>query len=227
MARFARLVAPGYPHHVTQRGNDGRVLFHSGFDYHLYLKLLRGYAQDYGVEFLGYCLMPDHVHWIAVPEAPDSLSRTVARVHREYARHHHRIRGGSGHLWETRFDSCVLDDKHGWQALACIERNPVRAQLCLRAEDYAFSSARAHAEKGPTDLPLDTREWVARFNAELWREVLRGARNEVPFLERFRRATQTGRPLADDRAIEELEWRLGRRIRRRTAARPRALVQQM
>lgn len=228
MARSPRLVAPGLPHHVTQRGNDRRALFQSAFDYHLYLKLVREHAHGYGLQFLGYCLMPDHVHWIVVPEAPDSLSRAFGRAHSEYARLHHQARGGAGHLWQHRFASCVLDPAHCWQALAHIERNPVRAGLCSSAQEYGFSSAAIHTGAGMADVPVDTSDWLVRFNAVRWRELLRrtGA-NDARFSERLRKATRAGRPLGEERFVEELEWRLGCRMGRRAPAPARALVQMM
>jgi putative transposase len=218
MARQPRLVAPGYPHHVTQRGNDGRALFQSAFDYHLYLRIVRENARRYGLRFAGYCLMPDHVHWIAIPEGADSLSRTFGRAHSEYSRLHHKARGGAGHLWQDRFSSCALDPAHCWKALAHIERNPVRSGLCSSAAEYGFSSAALHAGSGGADVPVDTADWLVRFNAGLWREVLRAGLNDSRFSECLRKATRTGRPLGDERFFAALDFRL---------APPRALVQGM
>ena len=69
MARLARVVAPGIPHHVTQRGNRRQPTFFQDTDYQLYLDLAAEWCQKQGVQIWAYCLMPNHVHLIALGEA--------------------------------------------------------------------------------------------------------------------------------------------------------------
>ena len=86
MARIARLVVPGIPHHITQRGNRRQQTFFSDEDYREYISLLSAFCNKAGVEIWAYCLMPNHVHIIAVPENPDSLRAALAESHRRYTR---------------------------------------------------------------------------------------------------------------------------------------------
>ena len=87
MARMPRLVVPGYPHHVTQRGSRRMQTFFSDSDYQYYIDLLARYKNDTGVSIWAYCLMPNHVHIVAIPEEEDSLSQLFRKVHREYTRY--------------------------------------------------------------------------------------------------------------------------------------------
>lgn len=84
MARLGRLVIPGPPHHVTQRGNRcGQTFFEEG-DYALYLDLLSEARARAHTQVWAYCLMPNHVHIILVPSDEDGLRRTFADLHRRY-----------------------------------------------------------------------------------------------------------------------------------------------
>jgi REP element-mobilizing transposase RayT len=95
MARFARVVVPECAHHITPRGNARRV-FYSTLDKSVYLGLLKQYSELYGLRILGYCLMTNHVHLVAVPNFRDSLAKTLREVHGRYARYRNAIDRGSG-----------------------------------------------------------------------------------------------------------------------------------
>lgn len=82
--------------------------------------------------------MPNHVHWIAVPESPASLTKTFARAHGRYAQYCNSLLQRSGHFWQNRFYSCALDEAHLWAALRYVERNPVRAGLRGASEDWTW-----------------------------------------------------------------------------------------
>ncbi|MBI2685202.1 MAG: transposase [Acidobacteria bacterium] len=144
MPRIARIVVPGIPHHITQRGNNRRQVFFTDRDYSLYFRLLREYAQRFELSIWGYCLMPNHIHLIAVPHLPDSLSRTLGRTHADFARIANIQNDTTGHFWQARYYSCPMDDSHTWSALAYVERNPIRAGLTTTAASYIWSSAKAH-----------------------------------------------------------------------------------
>src|SRR5260221_8138656 len=79
MARLARVVVPGVPHHVTQRGNGGARTFFSEQDYALYRDLLAESCAIAGVAVWAWCLMPDHMHLILVPSDADGLRRAIAQ----------------------------------------------------------------------------------------------------------------------------------------------------
>ena len=144
MARLPRMVLPGIPHHVTQRGNRRERTFFEEGDYALYLDLLAEAAGRYGVEIWSYCLMPNHVHIVAVPRDGDGLSQTFRYVHRHYTGYVNARMRVTGHLWQGRFASVAMDEQHLFAALRYVALNPVRARLVARAEDWRWSSVRAH-----------------------------------------------------------------------------------
>jgi putative transposase len=144
MARLARVVIPGHPHHVTQRGNGRARTFFEDGDYALYRDLLAASCQAAGVEVWAWCLMPNHVHLILVPSDADGLRRALAPVHRRYAGIIHARRKRTGHFWQGRFGCVAMDEAHLAAALRYVCLNPVRARLVERARDWRWSSVRAH-----------------------------------------------------------------------------------
>jgi putative transposase len=112
MARLARVIIPGLPHHVTQRGNGGQKVFFSTSDYAAYRDRLSEAAREAGVAVWAWCLMPNHVHLILAPESEDGLRRTLARVHRSYAGMVHTRRRRTGHFWQGRFCAVAMDEPH-------------------------------------------------------------------------------------------------------------------
>src|SRR5712671_817565 len=159
MPRRKRCISPGMPYHITQRGVDGRETFSCVDDRHTYLGLLRLNLSDAGVRLLGWCLMTNHVHLIAVPERAGSLSVLMRRVHGRYAQYYNAHAERTGHLWQNRFFACVLSPGHLWTALAYVERNPVRAKIVRRPEEYPWSSAPAHVSGGDGTGLLDMEWW--------------------------------------------------------------------
>jgi len=129
MPRIARAVAVGLPHHVTQRGNYGQDVFLCDADREAYLAWLADYAGRFGVKILAWCLMTNHVHFVAVPRREDSLARTFNATHMRHAHRMNRKSGLTGHLWQGRFFSCALGGRHLMTCARYIEQNPVRAGL--------------------------------------------------------------------------------------------------
>ena len=220
MPRIARAVAVGCPHHVTQRGNGRRNVFFSEFDRAVYLDTFFEYAARFSLRVWGYCLMDNHVHFVAVPESERSLARVFGRTHADYARYAHVAHGGCGHLWQARFYSCALDDGHAWAALAYVERNPVRARMVAAAEEYRWSSAAAHCGSESRHSRLDLTEWAQRYNGPHWREALGTSLAEAGMAERIREATRRGSPLGDERFVTRLGQELGRDLRVKPPGRP-------
>lgn len=144
MARIARLVVPGIPHHVTQRGNRRETTFFEEADYRLYLALLSKAAAKAGTEVWAYCLMPNHVHAIVTPKGEDGLRGTFGDLHRRYTGHINGRNRWTGHLWQARFGSVAMDEEHLIVAIRYVSLNPVRARLVQRPEDWPWSSVRAH-----------------------------------------------------------------------------------
>lgn len=144
MSRRARIVLAGVPHHVTQRGNHRQQVFFDDAGRLAYLDWLRLYAAEEAVSLLAYCLMPNHIHLVAVPARPDSLHRSLKSLHGRYAHRVNRERAWAGHLWQGRFSSTPMDESHLWAAVRYVELNPVRAGLVALAQHYRWSSAAAH-----------------------------------------------------------------------------------
>src|SRR6202007_1096038 len=144
MTRLARVVVPGLPHHVTQRGNGRARTFFGDDDYVLYRDLLAKHCRAADVAVWAWCLMPNHVHLILVPSDADGLRRALAAVHRRYAGIVHARRKRTGHFWQGRFGSVVMDEAHLAAAVRYVSLNPVRARLAARAPDWRWSRVRAH-----------------------------------------------------------------------------------
>ena len=112
MARLARAVFPGHPHHVTQRGNGRTQVFFCDHDYRLYGDLLSAHCAAAGVKVWAWVLMPNHVHLILVPRDTDGIRRALAPVHRRYAGHVHARLKRTGHFWQGRFGCVAMDEEH-------------------------------------------------------------------------------------------------------------------
>ncbi|PLX89366.1 MAG: transposase [Desulfuromonas sp.] len=144
MARQARVVAPGYPHHITQRGNRRQQTFFEDQDYRRYLTFLDEACTEQQVEVWAYCLMPNHVHLIVVPKMPESLSAAIGKAHRRYTLAVNSRMCWTGCLWQGRYNSFPMDETYLLAAVRYVERNPVEAGLVSAPEDYLWSSARHH-----------------------------------------------------------------------------------
>ena len=112
MARLARVIAPGMPHHVTQRGNPRQETFFGEEDYQHYLELIARFCRAEQVAIWAYCLMPNHVYLIVVPQSAESLRRAIGEAPRRYTRRINFREGWRGHLWQGRFASFVMGEVH-------------------------------------------------------------------------------------------------------------------
>ena len=216
MPRIARIVALGYPHHITQRGNRRQPTFFSEDDYTAYIDLMAEWCSHYGVEIWAYCLMPNHVHLVAVPKEKDSLQRAIGEAHRRYTRMINFREDWRGHLWQGRFASYVMDEKYLLACVRYVENNPVRAKLSDHAQDWKWSSAAAHIS-GENDrlvtvrpmLGLVKKKWVYYLGAPISEE-------EVNMMQKHER---TGRPLCAPWFLTHLETLLGRQLMPKKAGR--------
>ena len=211
MVRIARVVAPGFPHLVTQRGNRGQTAFFGEGDYQLYIELMAQSCGKCGVEIWAYCLMPNHVHLIAAPSSEEGLAQAIGQAHVRYCRHVNLRQGWRGYLWQGRFASFVMDKAHLLAAARHVEMNPVRAKLAADPLSYRWSSARAHVE-GRDDALVRVKPLVAV--AGDWREFLAMAGGEGE-AEELRRHERTGRPLGDERFLRRVEKLVGRVLHKR------------
>ena len=208
MARLARVVIPGSPHHVTQRGNRRAPTFFEDGDYILYLKWLSEAAANARTEIWAYCLMPNHVHVILTPEDEQGLRCTFADLHRRYTSFVNARHGWTGHLWQGRFGSVAMDDAYLANAVRYVAMNPVRAGLVERAEDWRWSSARAHlaGEDDGVVRVAPVLDRVGDFRAFI------GDDEDAAALKALRQSETTGRPLGGAGWITALEHRSGRTL---------------
>ena len=208
MARLARVVVPGVPHHVTQRGNRRLETFFEDADYKAYLELMAESCAAAKVAVWAYCLMPNHVHLVLVPKDPDGLKAALGEAHRRYTRRINFREGWRGHLWQERFHSFPMDEQYLMAAARYVELNPVRARLVKRPRAWRWSSARAHLA-GKDDSLVQAAPLLERIPD--WTAFLAGGM-EADDLEQIRKHSRTGRPLGSDRFIARLERRLGRTL---------------
>ncbi|MHC4518259.1 MAG: transposase [Planctomycetota bacterium] len=216
MARLARVVVSGVPHHVTQRGNRRQATFFCEADYDAYIELMAEWCEACGVAVWAYCLMPNHVHLIVVPASEEGLRRGIGEAHRRYSRRINFREGWRGHLWQGRFASYPLDERHLMMAVRYVELNPVRAKLCRAAWRWPWSSAAAHVA-GRDDRLVRVAPLLRRVDD--WRAYLtaRASEEDAALLRRHER---TGRPLGNPRFVARLERRLGRTLRKKPPGRP-------
>ena len=210
MARIARVVVPDHPHHVTQRGNRRQQIFFSAHDYQLYIDLLAKHADKSGVTIWAYCLMPNHVHLVAVPSDETGLTSCLSQTHRSYALRINQRYEWKGHLWQERFFSFVMDEAHLFSAVRYIECNPVRAKLCDEPSDWLWSSARAHLT-GVSDRLLKNKPMLGRVDN--WKEYLSGGCYDDE--ESIRKHTTSGRPSSRVEFLRQIERLTGRVLQKR------------
>lgn len=206
MARRARIVLAGHPHHVTQRGNRRQQTFFGEADYALYRDLMAEALAAHAVTCWAWCLMPNHVHLVLEPRDEAGLAKALKRAHQRYTRAINAREGWTGFLWQGRFGSCAMDEGHALNAVRYVEMNPVAAGLVRRAQDWPWSSARFHVEGREDGLTAS-----APFLSKIadWRGYL--AAGLSPGEEaRLGHFTATGLPLGAPDWIAAMEARTGK-----------------
>jgi putative transposase len=206
MERLPRIVIPGLPYHVTQRGNRRSQVFFEEGDYELYLDLLSEAAVRSGTEIWYYCLMPNPIHLVAVPSEKDGLRQTFTDAHRRYTGDINAHSRATGHLWQRRFVSVVMDEAHLFYAVRYVSLNPVRAELVHKAQDWRWSSVAVHLS-GKDDRLVKVAPILERFGD--FAALLGSPEDETAF-KSLRQSETTGRPLGSEQWIEQLEKVTGR-----------------
>ena len=202
---------PSVPHHVTQRGTRRQPVFFGDDDYRTYLRLMREWCDKEGVAIWAYCLMPNHVHLVAVPDTEAGLARAIGEAHRRYTRWVNFRENWRGYLWQGRFASCPMDEHYLLAAVRYVECNPVRARMAEPVWSYRWSSAAAHI-RGKDDVLVKVRPMLDRVAD--WATYLA---QEPPGseLEALRLHNRTGRPLGSEDFVTKLEQTLGRTLKPR------------
>jgi putative transposase len=216
MSQLPRIIVPGIPHHVTQRGNRRQQVFVKEDDYALYRDWLANECRSNGVEVWSYCLMPNHVHLILAPSNETGLSRAVAETHRRYSGYINARLRVTGHLFQGRFGCVAMDEAHLMAAFRYLALNPVKAKRAATPADWPWSSTPAHFRREDDGLVtvrplLDRVDNLAEFL-------------EMPedpeHLAALTKGQTIGRPLMDDQKLGELEKQLGRALRQGKRGRP-------
>lgn len=219
MPRKARIVIPGVPHHITQRGTRRLPTFFEPTDYTRYIDLVAEGCRAASVEVLAYCLMPNHVHFVLVPSTIDGLTRALARAHQRYSWTLNRRNGWQGYLWQRRYYSCPMDEAHTIAAVRYVELNPQRARLVSAPEEWPWSSARGRIS-GKGDALIDAARPALLDGIGDWRVFLaESARNEQT--EALRAGLQSGRPLGEEQFVRRIELASGQQLRARPRGRPK------
>ena len=208
MPRTRRVIIEGLPHHITQRGNYRQNIFEADKDRKQYLEWIEKYSGKYKVKILAYCLMTNHVHFIVIPEESDSLSRLFNTAHMRYSHYYNKKKKAKGHLWQGRFYSCILDDEHLKKAARYVERNPVRAKIVKKAEEWRWSSASTNMDEGVGELRITGMRGYFEINGKDWKDYLK-EKDEVGFVDEIRKATNMSRAMGRESFIEKIEKMLG------------------
>ena len=222
MARLARIVVPGCPHHVTARGNRREPIFFERGDQEVYRDLLAEQMLRASVEVWAYCLMPNHVHLVLCPSTDDGMARALGTAHRRWANFINARGRWCGHLFEGRFASVAMDEAHLISAVRYVALNPVRARLVGNAEEWPWSSVRAHLA-AKDDALVMVKPVLARVPSFAELIANHEEDEEDARFSALRASELTGRVVGSADFVADLERRLGRTIARRAPGRkPRA-----
>jgi len=195
-------------------------VFFSSADHQSYLAWLHIEARRHGLEVLAYCLMTNHVHLVVVPTGLQSMEKSFRHLHMRYAQRLNRMMGWKGHVWQGRFFSAALDEQYFWSTVRYVERNPVRAGIVARAEDFPWSSARAHCQCAWDPLlstnPLWTRQIAGVGNWSAWL----AAGEPAADVNLIRKRTARGLPCGSDQFVKKMESLAGRSLICRGTGRP-------
>ncbi len=212
MPRIARVVAVGHPHHVTQRGNYRQDIFETNLDRQQYLLLVKSESRRYGLEILSYCLMSNHVHFVVVPKNENSLAAVFKYANMKYSQFFNKRKGHCGHLFQGRFFSSLLDEKHTIACSRYVERNPVRAGIVQKPWEWIFSSARVHCGLDKEDdLGVDVLFDYMGYSKNEWREYLASV-EDLEQVMNIRAQTRRGRPLGAGIFVAKVEKKVGRQL---------------
>ena len=215
MARMARVVVPEFPHHIIQRGNRRQRVFFNENDYREYLTLLSNYSHRFKVDILAYCLMPNHVHLIAVPHKDGNLAQAIGETHRNYTRFINFREKWRGYLWQGRFSSYVLDERYLLAVTRYILLNPVKAMIVKKPWDYKWSSIKHHMMIDNGFLIKDN---LLRGLIGDWKDFLHTLTGDDD-VRLFQLHERTGRPLGNNAFIEKLESLLKTNLKKKKAGR--------
>lgn len=217
MPRKPRIVLPGHPVHIIQRGNNRNATFYTDDDYRFYLEALHQASKHYQCAIHAYVLMTNHVHLLMTPMTEGSVSSVMQSIGRRYVRYINKTYKRTGTLWEGRFKHSLIQDNFCY--LNCsryIELNPVRAEMVARPEDYPWTSYHHNAQGQVNPLIQPHALYLALGQSKDERiqnyHALFKAHIEPDILDAIRKATNKDQVLGNNKFKEEIEKMLNRRI---------------
>ena len=221
MPRIARVVGVGYPHHITQRGNYRQDIFEDDTDRDKYLNVLHTESKRYKLDILVYCLMTNHVHFIAVPERKDAMGKVFKYVNMKYSQYFNEKKGERGHFFQGRFFSSIMDENYTLKCARYIERNPARAKIVKRAWDWKWSSARVHCGMEENEQLAESMlfKYIGIGQNE-WKEFI-SQEDDPKEVKRIKEETIKGRVIADIDFIRELGKKLKMTLEIKPKGRPK------
>ena len=219
MARAPRLVIPGQPLHLIQRGNNRSVSFFADEDYQFYCDTLLQASRRFGCAIHAYVLMTNHVHLLLTPDDDLASARMMQAVGRRYVRYVNDRYRRTGTLWEGRYKSSIVDSER--YLLVCsryIELNPIRAEMVADPSQYRWSSYRHNAYGESDELitshPLYHALGRDALDQQSAYRALFSAHLDTQTLEAIRDATNNSTVLGNERFREQIEAALKRRLTR-------------
>jgi len=191
MPRIARALADNACYHLINRGNGRQQVFHKDGDYRAFIDLMLTAREKFAVRLHAWCLMPNHFHLLVQPEQADQLNKMMQWLMTSHVRRYHQHYGTSGHVWQGRYKSFIVQDNdHLLTVARYIEANPVRAGLSESAAHWIWSSHAArgaetdgvHPDSFPIPLPNDWSSYVDTPLTDVEMEKLRNSVNrQTPF----------------------------------------------
>jgi putative transposase len=226
MPRRPRIIFPGIPLHIIQRGNNRQACFFADEDYLFYLDWLKEYAQGSGCLIHAFVLMTNHVHLLLTPSFSYSAGELMKRLGQRYVQYVNKTYKRSGTLWEGRFRSSIVQqEEYLFSCQRYIEMNPVRAEIVKHPGEYRWSSYRTNGQGEKSELITPQNLYLSlgksrKEREEAYRELFRYDL-EPGEIDKIRKATNGNFALGNERFSEEISKNLGRRVSPGKAGRPK------
>ena len=220
MARLPRLRVPDFPLHLVVRGTDRQPIFRGDGDRIFFHRTLADASREFALHVHAYVFMTNHVHLLATGESGESPSKAIQALGRRYVRYFNFVHERTGALWQGRFHSSIVQtDRYFLACQRYIELNPVRAGICRRPAEFAWSSHRHYAQGIRDDL-VTPHSIHAQYASSQYCRIFE---ERVPedTVAAIRDAVNHGWPLGDEDFCAQLEARSGRRTQRIPLGRPR------
>lgn len=182
-------------------------VFFSDADRKAYLKFLARQSHSFGVEYLAWCLMTNHIHLVAIPSTEKSLAKGIGEAHKNYTRMINSREGWKGFLFQGRFFSCPVEPSRLLSTVRYVLQNPVRAGLVEKSWEYPWSSAQWMTGVRRDDPLVERLGPLAEISE--WESFLRIDDDDHASV---RKHTRTGRPFGDESFIARVEDLLGRSL---------------